>query len=233
MPNTPDKITASSLQTQKQRGQKISMLTAYDYPTALLQDEAGIDVVFVGDSVGTNVLGYRSPQQVTMDDILHHLRAVRRAVRRAETADLKIVMFDGQSIGEMNDSISSLIDKNSLVVFNKMDLGAAEGFVFQDCFASMSVSLKTGENISNLLAALEQLVLDRFDTRSELSLTRARHRVALVECHSALDRAASVESLELLAEDLRLAARGLGRITGRVDVEDLLDVIFGEFCIGK
>ncbi len=158
---------------------------------------------------------------------------VRRAVRRAETADLKIVMFDGQSIGEMNDSISSLIDKNSLVVFNKMDLGAAEGFVFQDCFASMSVSLKTGENISNLLAALEQLVLDRFDTRSELSLTRARHRVALVECHSALDRAASVESLELLAEDLRLAARGLGRITGRVDVEDLLDVIFGEFCIGK
>ena len=78
MPNTPDKITASSLQSQKQRGQKISMLTAYDYPTALLQDEAGIDVIFVGDSVGTNVLGYRSPQQVTMDDILHHLRAVPR-----------------------------------------------------------------------------------------------------------------------------------------------------------
>ena len=94
MPNTPDKITASSLQTQKQRGQKISMLTAYDYPTALLQDEAGIDVVFVGDSVGTNVLGYRSPQQVTMEDILHHLRAVRRAVRRAYLlADLPFMSY--------------------------------------------------------------------------------------------------------------------------------------------
>ncbi len=70
------------------------MLTAYDYPTALLQDEAGIDVIFVGDSVGTNVLGYRSPQQVTMDDILHHLRAVRRAVRRAYLlADLPFMSY--------------------------------------------------------------------------------------------------------------------------------------------
>ena len=94
MATTPDKITASSLQTKKERSQKISMLTAYDHPTALLQDAAGIDVVFVGDSVGTNVLGYRSPQQVTMDDILHHLRAVRRAVRRAFLlADLPFMSY--------------------------------------------------------------------------------------------------------------------------------------------
>lgn len=94
MSTTPDKITVSSLQSKKERGQKISMLTAYDYPTALLQDQAGIDIVLVGDSVGTNVLGYRSPQQVTMDDILHHLRAVRRAVRRAFLlADLPFMSF--------------------------------------------------------------------------------------------------------------------------------------------
>ena len=94
MPITPEKTTASSLQSQKERGQKISMLTAYDYPTALLQDEAGIDVIFVGDSVGTNVLGYRSTQQVTMEDILHHLRAVRRAVRRAFLlADLPFMSY--------------------------------------------------------------------------------------------------------------------------------------------
>jgi 3-methyl-2-oxobutanoate hydroxymethyltransferase len=59
------------------------MLTAYDYPTAVLQDQAGIDIVFVGDSVGTNVLGYRSQQEVTMADMLHHARAVRRGVERA------------------------------------------------------------------------------------------------------------------------------------------------------
>ncbi len=68
---------------KKRNAQKITMLTCYDYPTAVLQDEAGIDIVFVGDSVGTNVLGYQSEREVTMADMLHHLRAVRRGVQRA------------------------------------------------------------------------------------------------------------------------------------------------------
>jgi 3-methyl-2-oxobutanoate hydroxymethyltransferase len=59
------------------------MLTCYDYPTALWQEEAGVDVMLVGDSVGTNVLGYESEKQVTLDDILHHLKATRRGARAA------------------------------------------------------------------------------------------------------------------------------------------------------
>ena len=59
------------------------MLTCYDHPTAVLEDRAGIDVVFVGDSVGTNVLGYEDEREVTMDDMVHHLRAVRRGVSSA------------------------------------------------------------------------------------------------------------------------------------------------------
>jgi 3-methyl-2-oxobutanoate hydroxymethyltransferase len=68
---------------QKQSGEPITMLTCYDYPTAAMQDEAGIDVIFVGDSLGTNVLGYQSETEVTMADMLHHLRAVRRGVQNA------------------------------------------------------------------------------------------------------------------------------------------------------
>jgi len=64
-------------------------------------------------------------------------------------------------------------------------------------------------------------------------ITRARHREALADCVAALDRALAGTAPELIAEDLRLAARALGRITGRVGVEDVLDVIFREFCIGK
>ena len=64
-------------------------------------------------------------------------------------------------------------------------------------------------------------------------LTRERHRLCLGECRDALVRAGEARLPELMAEDLRLAARALGRITGRVDVEELLDVIFREFCIGK
>jgi 3-methyl-2-oxobutanoate hydroxymethyltransferase len=62
----------------KRRGEKISMLTAYDYPTAKAEVEAGVDIILVGDSVGTNILGYQSEQEVTLADIAHHVRAVRR-----------------------------------------------------------------------------------------------------------------------------------------------------------
>ena len=83
MGSEPVKTTVPLLQAKKKEGRKISMLTAYDHPTAVLQDQAGIDIVFVGDSVGTNVLGYRSPQEVTMGDMVHHTKAVRRGVERA------------------------------------------------------------------------------------------------------------------------------------------------------
>lgn len=68
---------------QKAAGEPITMLTCYDYPTATMQDEAGLDIIFVGDSVGTNILGYESETEVTMADMLHHLRAVRRGVKNA------------------------------------------------------------------------------------------------------------------------------------------------------
>jgi tRNA modification GTPase len=64
-------------------------------------------------------------------------------------------------------------------------------------------------------------------------LTRARHREALVQCLESLSRAENAMLPELVAEDLRLGLRSIGRITGRVDVEDLLDIIFRDFCIGK
>ena len=79
----PEKVTIPRLLKMKQRGEKITMITAYDYPTARLADEAGVDIILVGDSVGMVVLGYPSTLPVTMEEMLHHTRAVARAVKRA------------------------------------------------------------------------------------------------------------------------------------------------------
>jgi 3-methyl-2-oxobutanoate hydroxymethyltransferase len=68
---------------KKKRGQPITMVTAYDFPTARIADEAGVDALLVGDSVGTNMLGYSSERDVTMADMLHHAAAVARAAKRA------------------------------------------------------------------------------------------------------------------------------------------------------
>ena len=89
------RVTISDLLEMKSRGEKIAMLTCYDYPTAVWEDEAGVDIIFVGDSVGTNVLGYKSEKEVTLDDMVHHLRAVRRGVRHAYLlADLPYLTYE-------------------------------------------------------------------------------------------------------------------------------------------
>ena len=93
--------------------------------------------------------------------------------------------------------------------------------------------MKEGEGLDDLLSALEADVTNRLDLSGAPALTRVRHRQALEECVAALDRFDASMEPELAAEDIRLAVRALGRITGRVDVEDVLDVIFGDFCIGK
>jgi 3-methyl-2-oxobutanoate hydroxymethyltransferase len=79
----------------KERGEKITALTAYDYPTARLLDESGIDIILVGDSVGMVVLGYEDTTRVTLEEMLHHTRAVARGVKRALlVADMPIHTYD-------------------------------------------------------------------------------------------------------------------------------------------
>lgn len=82
-PERPEKVSAPSLRASKKRGERLVCLTAYDYPTARIVDEAGIDIVLVGDSLGNVVLGYGNTVPVTLDEIMIHLKAVRRAVQRA------------------------------------------------------------------------------------------------------------------------------------------------------
>ncbi len=91
---TRDKVTVRTLRRMKERGEKITMLTAYDYPMARAVDEAGIDVILVGDTVGMVVLGHPTTLPVTMDDMVHHSKAVVRGVARAQVVvDLPFMSY--------------------------------------------------------------------------------------------------------------------------------------------
>ncbi|MGH6975724.1 MAG: tRNA uridine-5-carboxymethylaminomethyl(34) synthesis GTPase MnmE, partial [Stellaceae bacterium] len=160
---------------------------------------------------------------------------VRRARARAASADLKLVVVDATKPKE-KDSLAALIDNDMIVVANKMDLAPADDAAWADALGAgpaVKISVATGTGIAALEARLGAEIAHRFGGESAPLITRARHREALEAACTALDRYPVAGAPELAAEELRLAVRALGRITGRVGVEDLLDVVFREFCVGK
>jgi len=106
--------------------------------------------------------------------------------------------------------------------------------LFSQARDGLSISLRTGQGLAELLKMLQQKVQQKLEGDAP-ALTRPRHRHALREAYLHLQHglAAASEHPELLAEDLRLAMRAIGRITGMVDVEEVLDFVFRDFCIGK
>ena len=96
-----------------------------------------------------------------------------------------------------------------------------------------ALSVRTGDGLAELIARLTDAVAERTASGAAPVPTRLRHRLALESCLAALQRAQGQDVPELRAEDLRAAAAALGRLTGRVGVEDVLDAIFRDFCIGK
>jgi len=146
---------------------------------------------------------------------------VRRALARAKGAHLTLLLLDA-SAAEPRAGLPGGLAPD-LTVWNKADLKAHDG---------ISISLKTGQGVSMLQDLLQQKVQQKF-LGTAPALTRPRHRAALTEALAALDQAKGAVAPELLAENLRLALRAVGRITGRVDVEEVLDFVFRDFCIGK
>ena len=154
-------------------------------------------------------------------------RALSHALTSQERGGMTLLVLDG-SLSDPRAGLPSDMPEPDLMVWNKADLG----FVRE----GLSISLKTGQGVSELLKMLQQKVQHKLDGTSQTpTLTRPRHRHALCEALTHLQHglAAPHGQPELLAEDLRLAMRAIGRITGVVDVEELLDFVFRDFCIGK
>jgi tRNA modification GTPase len=165
---------------------------------------------------------------------------VRRALARAHAADLVLWVVDASLENQAAPSSPGADGRAVWTVANKIDLLPAQSTSAVAPNPSerrtFAISAQTGAGIDTLVAALAEHAKEVFVLGEPSIVTRARHRAALTETVEALDRAIEQGSRgqeDLVAEELRLAARRLGRITGRVDVEDILDVIFRDFCIGK
>lgn len=158
---------------------------------------------------------------------------IRRSRQRAEQADLRLVVFDAAALPALDPEARALLGPGALALFNKRDLVTANLPESLDGTPVLAISAKTGAGFDMLFATLASRASDALEAGGPAVLTRARHRAAVVEAEAALRRALRAALPELVAEDVRHAADALGRITGRIDVEEMLDLIFHEFCIGK
>lgn len=154
---------------------------------------------------------------------------VRRARQKASEADLSLVIFAADQA--LDAATLSLLGPDTLVVSSKIDLAAMPATI--GGVVPIGVSIRTGEGLGVLRDRLAQAVVSRAGLSTEASLTRPRHRAALQDANAWLAELGRPLLPELRAEALRAAVRAIGRITGRVGIEAVLDSIFSEFCIGK
>ncbi|MCY4394354.1 MAG: tRNA uridine-5-carboxymethylaminomethyl(34) synthesis GTPase MnmE [Rhodospirillaceae bacterium] len=153
-----------------------------------------------------------------------------RARFQAGNADLALHIVDA-SAPAVPAAAPGADPARLLIVANKTDLAPAPGRLPPG--ADFAVSARTGTGIGRLLAEIEARVTAATAAAEHPALTRLRHRQCLEDAAAALTRAMEATEAELTAEDLRLALRAMDRLIGRTDVEDLLDLIFRDFCIGK
>ncbi len=162
-------------------------------------------------------------------------KGVKLAIGKAEDADIIIIMLDPKKLDFKGFFNEKLHDKCILAI-NKSDLGteALKGFDFK--ITPHIISIKDDYNVDNLIESIKLKLKKQFIKNDNVLITRSRHRSHLKECYKHLEvflEKKNNQEFDLAAEDLRLSIRHLGKIVGKVDVEEILGSIFENFCIGK
>lgn len=157
---------------------------------------------------------------------------INLALKKIEKADFNIFLFDAED--DTPEIFSQFKDKNNYIIVGnkceKLSLAQQEILLSQNV---LLISAKEGLNIDGLLEKIYSYLSDQYSLSSANLITRQRYRESLEECLSNLERFDLNKEIELAAEDIRLACRAIGKITGQVEVGEILDKIFGSFCIGK
>ena len=207
---------------------KSSLLNALmSRDVAIVSDEAGTtrDVIEAHLDLGGYPVILADTAGLRATDNRIEAEGIKRARDNAAIADIKLALFDATV--PRDPETLALVDDKTIVVLTKSDLAAPQAT------DALAISVKAGTGMDALLQTLAVRVAEMFGRNTGAVPTRERHRTALEEARECLARAINAPLPELAAEDLRLAVRAIGRITGRVHVEDVLDRIFRDFCIGK
>ena len=162
-------------------------------------------------------------------------KGIKLALNRAEDADLKLVIIDG-NFDDLNKTLKDLINENAILVVNKSDLLNGNLNKKFRKYEHVLISIKNDSNLDQLILKIKNKLENKFINNEDILITRERHRKNLEHCIVHLKHFKNKngsQDFDKAAEDLRLATRHLGMIVGKVDVEEILDSIFNDFCIGK
>ena len=167
-------------------------------------------------------------------------KGIQKALAKINNSDLKLFILDLTK--KITKNLLDLIDENTLLILNKEDKVNNKNILSKIKYLNKInyrnicvVSAKEGTGINNLLKNIDNYIKRKYKDVffGEPVLTRTRHREALEKCFAYLKKININKNPELNAEDLRLALYELGNITGKYNIEEMLDIIFKEFCIGK
>ena len=167
------------------------------------------------------------------DDI--EKKGIKLSLKKAENADLKLVVVDAKSI-DLSGFLNDLLKNDAILVINKSDLLKENLDPEITKLNHVIISLKDNFNIDKLITKIKNNLKNKFISEEDILITRERHRQHLVQCVDHLKiflEKNDKKDFDKAAEDLRMAIRQLGMIVGKVDVEEILGSIFNDFCIGK
>ena len=216
--------------------------------SSLLNNLANREVAIVSEIAGTtrdviethlNIDGYpvvisdTAGIRESKDEI--EKKGVKLSLKKAEKADLKLVVVDARNI-DLSGFLNDLLKDNAILVVNKSDLLKEKLHSQITKFKHVLISLKKNSNIEKLISEIKNNLKDKFIFDEDILITRERHRQHLMQCSDHLKsflQKNDKKDFDKAAEDLRLATRHLGMIVGKVDVEEILGSIFNDFCIGK
>jgi tRNA modification GTPase len=195
---------------------------------SIVSDEAGTtrDVIEVPLDIG----GYKVTlvDMAGIRDSQHEVerQGIDRARKKIGEAALKLLLIDVVTNAEINKESLALEDENTIRVYTKSDLAPSPS-------PALAISAKTGEGVDHLIAVIKHWLHEKFSSSPSPLITQVRHREALLSALTSLERFSIEAPLEIQCEELRHAAFAIAKITGKIEIDDLLDVIFSNFCIGK